>query len=101
MATMFVSSVSSRSVGTDLFIKLNVVDGDGAPVDAVRVKTNVYHEDGWSVQNSKKTDELGDDEFRIGNAPSGLYVVFPFSLTKEGYTWDTTHGVRSAEVAKP
>ena len=98
---MVIKSMSARSVGTDLFIGTHVVDGDGAPLEGVRVRTRVDHHDGdFALANSKLTDELGDAEFRIGDAPSGVYTARPYQLIKAGYDWDMEQGVKAAEVAK-
>lgn len=100
MATMHVNSISARSEGTNLWITVNVVDEAESPLDKVRVKTLIDHieSDGGGI-NSKLTDELGDDTFRFGPAAPGAYLIQPFRLTKEGYTWDKTVGVLEAEVA--
>ena len=66
-----------------LYTTVKVVDGDGFPLDGVRVEMTLTHESAGSWNFAGNTGNDGTIKFTLGKAPSGDYEAFVTNLTGE------------------
>ena len=92
---MWVDNIRFIRSGRDLFIEVKVVRASGVLSQAkVRLSLKCSNGKVWSFSGS--TNSAGLVRFWLSRAPAGSYLATVTSLTRSGFTWDTSRGITSS-----
>jgi hypothetical protein len=93
-STMWVDSITFTPTGSELQIKVKVVNSE--PVTGAMVRLNLK-QNGRSIWNAYGiTNSAGEVTFRWRRATGGEYLATLTYLKHSQYTWDKSQGVASA-----
>jgi hypothetical protein len=96
--TMWVDSIRFIKNRTNLFVEVRVLTARGVlPRAKVGLRLECSNGKVWSFSGT--TNTAGVVRFRVSGAPVGSYLVTVNSLTRSGFTWDTSKGITSASYA--
>jgi thermitase len=95
---MWVDSIRFIKSAKSLLIEVKIVTGSGALAGA-RVGLSLERSSGNVWHFSGTADINGLVRFRVSRAPVGSYLATVTSLTRSGFTWDTSQGIISATYA--
>jgi thermitase len=96
--TMWVDTISFSVSGRYLFIVVRVVTASGV-LPGAKVVLSLKCSNGRVSRLSGTTNTAGMVRFSVRRASVGSYLATVTSLTRRGFTWDTSKGIISASYA--